>query len=258
MPTDPLWTDYVSALGALLGVLMAGAALVIALRSAADASRSAESAERTSGAAEASAAASEATLHSATAQLELARAAHEQAEADRARRPVVERIELSEITPQPGEVAPVGTFRVGFKNSGDKTLSNALLTILLDSASFPELTDRWGRPTGESADDDTRERWPGVDGLPRTFAYIARFVDVQIGLSLVRYVRITRRGRFPLRVKLFHSELAAGGPWIDAALDIDADGTTTIDYLPTKTSPGALEGRCADFERAGVTEGSHA
>ena len=159
--------------------------------------------------------------------------------------------------PSLARLHPVGTFRIGFKNTGDKTLSNALLTILLDPGSFPELADRWGRPTGEIADDDTSERWPGVDGLPRTFAYIARFVDVQIGVSVVRYIRITRRGRFPLRVKLFHSELAAGGPWVDAAIDIDPDGTTTIDPLTAETSSKPLEGRCADFTRASETEDSH-
>jgi hypothetical protein len=157
-PAEPLWTDYVSAFGALLGVFVAGVALLVAVRSARDARRSAESADRTSRAAETSAEASRSTLEAATGQLELARAAHERAEAEGALRPSVESVELSEIRPQEGELAPLGTFRVGFKNSGDKVLAGALLTILVDPAAGAQLGNRWGTTTKQLPDDDTIER----------------------------------------------------------------------------------------------------
>jgi hypothetical protein len=250
--TDPLWTDYVGAFGALVGVLIAAGALVVALRSAAEAKRSAADAQKTRGAAEAIETASGATLKAATEQLALARAEHERVEADRARRPAVERIELSEIESREGELVPAGTFRIGFKNSGDRVLSDAIITILLDPGSSPELADRWGNPTGERPDDETRERWPGVEGPPRSFDYIARSVDCQIGVSYVRYVRIARRGRFAVRVKLFHAGLAGGGPWIDAEVVVDDDGTTRLDDLGGGLAERPFEGRCVDFDRGGA------
>lgn len=249
LTTDPLWTDYVSAFGAGVGIVIAAAALVVARRSAADANRSATSAERTREAAETTASAGRSMLEAASEQLELARVEHERIEADRARRPAVERIELSQIESRPGEVAPAGTFRIGFKNGGDRALADAILTVLLDPGSSPELTRRWGDPTGERPDDETTERWPGVDGLPRAFDYIVRPVNAQIGVSYLLYVRIARQGRFPMRVKLFHAELAESGPWVDAAVEVESDGTTTIDDLSDHRSGGPAEGRCMDFDR---------
>jgi hypothetical protein len=93
-----------------------------------------------------------------------------------------------------------------------------------------------------------------VGGLPRTFEYIARPLDAHVGWSVVEYVRLTRRGRFAVRVRLFHAELDGNGPWIDAAINVARDGTTTIERLSDQTS-AVVEGRCMDFERA--REGDH-
>ncbi len=46
LATHPYWTDYVSAFGATVGILVAGAAFVVAFRSARDARRSASTTTR--------------------------------------------------------------------------------------------------------------------------------------------------------------------------------------------------------------------
>lgn len=243
----PLWTDYLSAFGTVVGIVIAGAAFVIAKRSAADATHSAESAERTAGAAEAIGTASASTLEAATEQLLLAKLEHERLQQDRARRPVVDRIELKEIQPRPGEEAPSGVFRVGFSNSGERGLTDAALTILLDPGSNPALTTRWGNRRWDQSRDETQERWPGVDGDPRAFDYLVVRANVPVGESCRRYVCATRFGRFPLRIKLFSAALRASGPWIDAWVDIEKDGRTTITHLPDDARR-PHEGRCEDFE----------
>ena len=245
--SHPLWTDYVAAFGTLVGIVIAGIALLMAKRSAADATRSAKAAEDTARAAEGIGKASTSTLQAATEQLRLATLEHERLETDRARRPVVEQIEISEVQPRPGEEAPAGIFRIGFKNVGDRELVDAMLTILVGPGCGPLLTDRWGNEQPDRSKDETRERWPGVDGGPQTFDYIPLRLKVPVGESRVQYVCATRFGRFPLRVKLFSAALEGTGPWIDAWIDVSPDGTATIARLSDAGS-GQYEGHCVAFE----------
>jgi hypothetical protein len=228
------------------GALIAVAAVIIAVRSSKSASRSAGSADRTAEAAAASAAASEGTLKAAEEQLALARDEHAQIEADRARQPVIEAIVASQIASRPGELAPERTVRIGLTNSGARALEDGLLTIMLDPGSDPELTDRWVTRVGDAPDDETIERWPGVEGAPRAFDYFARQVRVPARVSTLQYVRVGRRGRFSMRVKLFSAELAGNGPWVDAVIEVDEAGVARIDDLQAVQGPFA--GRCADFE----------
>jgi hypothetical protein len=244
----PLWTDYVAAWGAIVGVLVAVVALIIAIYSAKGAARSAESAEATRDAASQIAKASGATLEAATGQLELARLAHERIEADRARRPTVENIMVTQIHPRAGEEAPAGTFRIGFTNTGDRELGNAILTVLLDPGSAPELTDRWASTAAGMRSDETIERWPGVDGPPRTFDYLVRTVNVPVGVSVLRYVRLLRHGSWSLRVKLFSDDLDDGGPWIDVVIEVGRDGVTRINEHSDGSTKGSLKGRLSAFD----------
>jgi hypothetical protein len=243
--SHPYWTDYVSAFGAVVGIVVAGAAFVVALRSAKDASRSAGSAERT-------AQASASTLEAASEELALARHEHERLEADRARRPVVERIELSDVHARHGEESPAGVFRVGFSNTGDQDLRDAFFTILLDPGCVAVLVDRWGNVKPDQSKDETHERWPGVEGIPRAFDYFVRRISVPVGVASLQYVCIPRWGRFPIRVKLFHAALAGGGPWVDRWIDINDQGTATVVDLPDdgSCSGTAYDGRHADFDVA--------
>ena len=243
---SPLWTEYVSAFATVAGVLIAVAAVVIAVRSSNSASRSADSAAKTAVAADASAVASAATRKAAGQQLALAREEHIQIEADRARQPVVEGIVPSQIASRPGELAPERTVRIGFTNSGERALEDGLLTILLDPGSDAELTDRWGTRAGEAPNDETIERWPGIDGAPRAFDYFVRQLRVPAGVSQLQYVRVGRRGRFSMRVKLFSAELAGNGPWVDAVIDVDSAGVANIDDL--EDVQGLFAGRCGDFD----------
>jgi hypothetical protein len=245
----PAWTDYASAVGAILGTLTAAVALIIALRSAADARRSSASADQTRVAAEKIAAASQAALESTTQQLGIVQSEHDRLEAERARRPAVDRISASAIQPRPAELLPSGLFRIAFKNVGDRPLLDAILTILIDPGSVPALTDRWGTPTGQRPSDETRERWPGPAGLPRTFDYIAQNINVPIGVSHVQYVRVARWGRFALRIKLFQADMTESGPWLDSVVDVDrASGAALVDSLRAEFPGGVFEGRCAAFE----------
>lgn len=245
---SPLWTEYVSAFATLAGVVVAAVALVIAVRSAKSASRSARAAEETTEAAAASARASTATRDAADQQLALARDEHAQMEADRARRPIVDLIVPSQIANRQDELAPERTVRIGFTNSGDRALEDGLLTILLDPGSDAELTDRWGTGKGSARDDETIERWPGIDGVPRAFDYFAHQIRVPVGVSILRYVKVGRRGRFALRVKLFSAELAGNGTWTDAVIEVGSDDVASIDDLSDER--GSFVGRCAEFDVA--------
>jgi len=134
LATKPFWTDYVSAFGAIVGILVAASAFVVALCSTRDARRSADAAETTAA--------------SAHEQLMLARAEHEQLEADRQRRPVIERIHIRAIAPAPGEEDPsAGVFSIGLTNTGDRDLQGAVLTILFERASAAQLTNHWVNQT---------------------------------------------------------------------------------------------------------------
>ncbi|MGH2880908.1 MAG: hypothetical protein ACRDK4_15030 [Solirubrobacteraceae bacterium] len=218
---------------------------MIAVRSAKSASESAKLAEETAASAAASATSSAATQQAAEDQLALARREHERIEADLARKPMVDHITPSQIENRPGEAAPERTVRIGFTNSGNKALEDGLLTILIDPGSDAELTDRWGTQTGKGRDDETIERWPRPDGIPRAFDYFALPMRVPAGISIVRYVRIGRQGRFSLRVKLFSTELDGDGLWADAVIVVDQDGKAHIDDLSEANGPFA--GRHADF-----------
>ena len=245
-PTSPFWTEYVSAFATVVGALIALVALVIAVRSARSATGSAESAEKTAYAAAESATTSAATRAASEQQLELAREEYAHIEAERARKPIVELIVPSQIEDRQGEVAPERTIRIGFTNSGTRALEDGLLTILLGPGSDAELTDRWGIRRGEVRDDETIERWPGAKGAPGAFDYFARQIRVPAGVSMLHYVRVGRRGRFSLRVKLFSTELAGNGPWVDAFIAVNADGIASIDQQVDEDGPYA--GRCGDFD----------
>jgi len=156
LAAKPFWTDYVSAFGAAVGILVAAGAFVVALRSARDSRRSADAAETTAA--------------SAYEQLVLARAEHEQLEADRRRRPIIERIHVGAIASGLGEEdPPAGVFSIRLTNTGDRDLQAAVLTILFDRASAAQLTNRWGQPDLDQSRDATQEGWPGVEGPPESF-----------------------------------------------------------------------------------------
>lgn len=226
VPTGhPFWTDYASVFGAIVGILVAAAALIVAVRSARDSKRSADAAERTANA-------SVATLEAATEQLQLASQEHERLEAERARQPGVDQITVSEIQPRPGEEAPAGVFRVGFANRGDADLRDAVLTIMFDPGSAATLVDRWGNLDPDQSKDETHERWPGPLGVLRSFDYFARHVNTPAGVSSLQYVCFPRRGRFPVRVKLFSASLTGFGPWTDKWIDIDEQGSASVSDLP--------------------------
>jgi hypothetical protein len=236
LATKPLWTDYVSAFGAAVGILVAAGAFVVALRSARDSRRSADAAETTAA--------------SAHEQLVLARAEHEQLEADRRRRPIIERIHVSAIASGPGEEdPPAGVFSIGLTNIGDRDLQDAVLTILFDRASAAQLTNRWGQPDLDQSRDATQEGWPGVEGPPESFYFFARPITVQAGVSFVQYVRIPRAGRFPIRVKLFHATLDRRGAWTDRWIEVvDPTGKTTVIDIGKGHRDGPYDGRDADFD----------
>lgn len=232
--TKPYWTEYVSAFGAIVGFLVAGAAFIVASRSARDARRSAD--------------ASEHTARDAKDQLALARAEHEQLEADRRRRPTIERIHIGAIDPVPGEEdPPAGVFSIGLTNTGDRDLQDAVLTILFERASAAQLTNHWGQPDLDQSYDTTKEGWPGVEGSPESFYFFARRITVQVGVSFVQYVRIPRAGRFPIRVKLFHAALDRRGPWTDRWIDVDPTGKTTVIDIDEDHQQGRYDGHNADF-----------
>jgi hypothetical protein len=250
----PLWTDYVAAFGsavgifvAVIGVIVAGVALYYAARSAQDAEESSRLARRTADAAGDLVHASRATLNSAIEQLQIARAEHSRLEAERARRPAVDRIVVSGITASPGEEAPPGTFRIGFTNTGDKSLTEAVLTIMVDRGALPEVTNRWGDVSGRLSEDVTTERWPGAHGVPREFEYLVTTLDVARGVSRVQYMRLRRHGRFALRAKLFCADLDGDGPWIDVFVDVSETGQTTIDDLSADRPREPTAGRHAEL-----------
>ncbi len=235
LATKPFWTDYVSAFGAIVGILVAASAFVVALCSTRDARRSADAAETTAA--------------SAHEQLMLARAEHEQLEADRQRRPVIERIHIRAIAPAPGEEDPsAGVFSIGLTNTGDRDLQGAVLTILFERASAAQLTNHWGQPDLNQSHDTTQEGWPGVEGPPESFYFFARPITVQVGVSFVQYVRIPRVGRFPIRVKLFHATLDRRGSWTDRWIDVDLTGKTTVIDIGQGSQEGPYEGHNADFD----------
>ncbi len=251
MATAIPWTDYVSAWGslaaiviALLGVGFAAAAWSQARDSAADAFRSAEAAERTSDSAKESSEASTKALQAATAQLEVATREHEQLEAERARQPIVDRIALTDVVPAKGDDPAIGVFRVAFTNAGTRDLTDAHLTILFVRGSAAELlTGRWGDPDPSGSRDSTRERWPGPDGLPLDLDYVVKPVSAQRGIWKLQYVRIQRQGLFPIRVKLFHIDLAGDGPWADAWVHVAEDGKTRIQNVDDAKPDEVVEGR---------------
>jgi hypothetical protein len=246
LASSPSWTEYVSAFAAVGGFLVAGVALMIAKASSKSASLSAESAETTAKAAEESARAGVATSQAADAQLAFAREERAEMQADRARRPIVDAIVPSQIDNTQSEVAPARTIRIGFTNSGDRALEDCLLTIMLNRGADSELTNRWGTQTGETRDDTTIEQWPGVNGAAQTFDYFARTMRVPAGVSVVRYVRVGRPGRFSLRVKLFSTELAGNGPWVDAVIQVDSVDYATVNDLANQREPSS--GRCSDLD----------
>jgi len=233
LASHPYWTDYVSAFGAAVGIVVAAGAFVVAFGSARDSRRSADAAEK--------------TATSAQEQLMLARSEHEQLEADRMRQPAVESIDLSPIEPKPGEKTPAGVFRIGFTNTGNRDLQDALLTILFERGCAATLTDRWGEPDTDQSKEDTRERWPGIKGAPLAFDYFARSVTVPVGVSLARYVYIPHPGRFPIRVKLFHASLAGSGPWTDRWIEIDDKRNASVVEIGDG-SAGPYDGHDADFD----------
>lgn len=247
--TSPLWTEYVSAFAAVVGVTVAFVALIIARRSARSASASATSAEQTAQSAAESATASTAVAQAADQQLAVAREEQRRLEAERARKPRVSEITPSEVESRPGQEAPARMIRIGFTNHGDRTLEDGLLTILLDPGSAPEITDRWGRNSQEVPADETIERWPGPKGIPRAFVYFAQPLRIPAGVSIVRYVRVARHGRFAIRVKLFSAELDNGGPWVDAMVVVDEAGNARIDDL---SHEGLFSGQDSDFAAAEV------
>jgi hypothetical protein len=234
--TKPFWTDYVSAFGAIVGILVAASAFFVASRSARDARRSADAAEQ--------------TARDAKDQLALARSEHEQLEAERRRRPAIERIHIGAIEPGPGEEDPLaGMFSIGLTNTGDRDLKDAVLTILFERGSAAQLTDHWGQPDLDQSHDTTRENWPGVKGTPESFHFFARTITVQVGVSFVQYARIPREGLFPIRVKLFHATLDRRGPWTDRWIDVvDRPGKTTVIDIGQDDQEGPYDGRDADFD----------
>jgi hypothetical protein len=235
LATKPFWTDYVAAFGAVVGILVAAGAFVVALSSARDSRRSADAAEK--------------TASSAHEQLMLARSEHEQLEAERRRRPAIERIQIGALEPGPDEEdPPAGVFSIGLTNTGDRDLQGAVLTILFERASAAELTDHWGRPDFDQSHDTTRERWPGVKGPPESFYFFARRITVQVGVSFVQYVSILRTGRFPIRVKVFHADLAGRGPWTDRWIEVDEDGKTVVVDIGETNAREPYDGRDADFD----------
>jgi hypothetical protein len=250
MATAIPWTEYVSAWGSLAAIVIALVSVGIAAvawsqarDSAADSSRSADAAERTALSAKEISEASKKALEAATAQLEVATREHERQEAERARQPIVDRIALTDVVPAEGEDPAIGVFRVAFTNSGTRDLTDAYLTILFVRGSASELmTGRWGDPDSSGSRDSTRERWPGPDGSPRDLDYVVKPVSAQRGFWRLQYVRIQRQGMFPIRVKLFHADLAGDGPWIDAWVHVEEDGKTRIQNIDTE-NPEAFEGR---------------
>jgi hypothetical protein len=234
--TKPFWTDYVSAFGANAGILVAAGAFAVALGSARDSRRSADAAETTAA--------------SANEQLMLARTEHEQLEADRRRRPAIEGIDIGALAPGPGEEdPPAGVFSIGLINTGDRELQDAVLTILFHPASAAQLTDHWGKPDPNQSQDTTQESWPGVKGSPESFYFFAPRITLQVGVPYKQYVRIQRRGRFPIRVKLFHATLDRRGAWTDRWIDVDrATGKTTVIDVDQDHQEGPYDGRNADFD----------
>ena len=250
----PLWTDYVAAFGSIVAVVVAGVGVLIAIialyyaiQSTHEAEESSRLARRTADAAGELVNAGRATLDSAIGQLRIARLEHERLEAERARRPAVEAIVVSQIEPEPGEDASAGTFRVGFTNTGDKALSEGIFTIMVERGALPEATNRWGDVSGDNRDDVTTERWPGIGGTPRAFDYLASNVNTPRGVSLVRYVRVRRYGRFAVRAKLFSADLEGDGPWVDVLLDVSEAGVTKVDDLSTDAPPSPTAGRSVEL-----------
>ncbi len=235
LAAEPLWTEYVSAFGAVVGILVAASAFVVALRSTRDSRRSADAAETAAA--------------SAREQLMLARAEHEQLEADRRRRPVIEHIHIGAISSGPGEQdPPAGVFSIGLTNTGDRDLHDAVLTILFERASAAQLTNHWGQPDLDQSHDATQESWPGVAGPPESFHFFARVITVQVGVSFVQYVRIPRVGRFAIRTKLFHASLDRRGPWTDRWIDVASTGKTEVIDIGEARTGRPYEGRNADFD----------
>lgn len=245
------WTDYVSAWGAIAAILIAvvgvgfaAAAWRQARASAADALRSAGAARDTATSAKEISDASQKALEAATAQLEVATQEHERLEAERARRPAVDQIVITDVTPAEGEDPAIGVFRIAFLNSGTRDLTDAQLTLLFVRGSATELlSGRWGDPEPTASLDNTRERWPGSDGSPLDLDFVVKPVSVQRGVWKLQYIRIRRQGRFPIRAKLFHADLEGNGPWIDAWVHVDESGTTRVEVIEPGGSDEQFAGR---------------
>jgi hypothetical protein len=245
------WTDYVGAWGSIAAILVALIGLVVAVAawleasdSAAAAWRSSEAAVDTARSSEQINEASQKTLDAATAQLVLAKSEHERLEAERARKAVVERIVLTDVIPAVGDDPAIGLFRIGFTNSGTLDLKDAHLTILFVRGSASELlTGRWGGPESHESRDSTRERWPAGDGAPIDLDFVGKSVIAQRGIWNLQYVRVRRRGTFPIRVKLFHADLDGNGPWVDAWVHVDANGRTRIQNINAGKPDSVIGGR---------------
>jgi hypothetical protein len=257
MATAIPWTDYVSAWGslaailvALVGVGIASAARKQARDSASDSSRSATAAERTADSAKEISDASHKTLEAATAQLALAATERDRLEAELQRKPIVDRILLTDVVASEGDDPAIGIFRVAFGNSGTRDLTDAYLTILFVHGSSAELlTGRWGGPDQTGSQDSTRERWPGAEGVPIDLDYVVRTVTAHRGITPIQYVRIRRQGTFPLRVKLFHVDLDGGGLWADAWVDVHEDGTTHVRPVESDSPDESFAGRLIELQR---------
>jgi hypothetical protein len=54
---------------------------------------------------------------------------------------------------------------------------------------------------------------------------------------------------FPIRVKLFHADLAGDGPWIDAWIHVDEDGKTRIQNITAEDPNEAFVGRLDELRQ---------
>jgi hypothetical protein len=141
---DAGWTDYVGAFAGLLGAVLAGVALWLTIRSAADAKASREAAEQSAQAATRTAEASE-------AQLEVVRNEAKTTQAERARRAAF-RIELkaNAIGTQTDRPPGLVVLHFGIENSGDRLAEHAVANVVLPPAAGRDrATDEYGNGTGE-------------------------------------------------------------------------------------------------------------
>jgi len=220
---DTSWLEYLGAIGGFLGAVAAGVALVIALRSSADAKRSADAAEkalvdisRTALAAEQSADASRTAADAAQQELQLLLS-------EQSRRPEVSVAFEARYSPnQPADERVVVVVQIGIRNVGTRDAEHATVNFLWpQGVTIKPCRDRYGNGEVDvtilTTNDVLIAGQDSVDCI-----YPAHTLDrLPVDVSVLYYYRVVlpARATFPMSFRLIHGAMPNRGVRIGALLD---------------------------------------